>query len=254
MRLEMSNPPLPEQQRISPQLKIGSVISFIILALVLSHLISQVSGETRPWAPWNQTYADFGQWLSGVAGALAFVWIVVSYTKQSAAYNEQASEMKRMREEADRRAASEYQHRNLLERDVLIKTSAIIRDQQHHLCQLLIERLRRQYGNTLRILYKGIHLERQLPSQQTSSNFGALEFLLAVTETDKQERDQRDLWCEFVFRGARGLVAEAQAFVNAQAELQDLATKAGMSPYFSYGPFADLAMALNQLDYQPGPV
>jgi hypothetical protein len=231
---------------------VGSILSAVVIALVLAH---QWYGLNRPDpAPpvrfaWELSYADFGQWLSGVAGALAFVWIVISYVKQSAALNDQANEMRRLREEADRRAQAEYHYRVLLERDVFLKMSTIIREEQLYCCQLLIERLRREKGSPLRVVGSaGNSLEKELPAPNQAA-FGALEFLASLATEGIATNDDRRRWQELVFRNSanQGLRSEAGRFLDAQERLLELAEHVGLKPHLSQGPFSELSIMLREL-------
>jgi hypothetical protein len=231
---------------------IGTALTVVVIALVLVHQwysVNRAVAAPQPRFVWELSYADFGQWLSGVAGALAFVWIVISYVKQSAALNDQATEMRRLREEGERRVQAEYHHRVLLERDVFLKMSTILREEQLYCCQLLIERLRREKGSPLRMIGgAGNSLVKELPAPNQAA-FGALEFLASLATDAGPKGDDGRRWQELVFCTGASLAlrSEARRFLDAQERLLELADQVGLKPHLSQGPFSELALVLREL-------
>lgn len=96
------------------RLLLGLGLSLLVLA------VAALNSLTLRENPLDAKLQDFGQWLSGVAGALAFIWLIVSYFQQGeelelqrqelAATREQLglqkAEMARLADEAARQAKS----------------------------------------------------------------------------------------------------------------------------------------------------
>jgi hypothetical protein len=81
--------------------KTGKRIRFII-AIGLSLLIVVIAAlniVVTDKNPLSSSLQDFGQWLSGVAGALAFIWLIVSYFQQGEELELQRDELAATREQ-----------------------------------------------------------------------------------------------------------------------------------------------------------
>lgn len=108
--------------------------------------------------PLRANLQDFGQWLSGVAGALAFVWLVIGYLQQAEelelqraelrATREQLAlqrnEMKRAADEAEKQARAVSANEQHIRRDIYIKTLELL---EAHLFELGVKLLR-PFANT----------------------------------------------------------------------------------------------------------
>lgn len=74
----------------------------LLLAVGLSLLVVLAAGLNAVEAaksPLSASLQDFGQWLSGVAGALAFIWLIVSYFQQGEELELQRLELSATREQ-----------------------------------------------------------------------------------------------------------------------------------------------------------
>lgn len=234
--------------RLARPIFVGTITSGVILSLVGVHQVVQFNTESGiERFPCGHSFADFGQWLSGVAGALAFVWIVITYMRQADAMHKQAEEIAHLRKEADKRAMAEYRHHNLLERDVVVKTAQLLRQQQLHCCQLIVERLRRERGTSLSTIIDGVTYTKALPSLGIDAGYVAMEFVSSILAMTAPGEETKYLWSRFILKDAQTLIQEAQTFVNIQMDLEGIASHVGMKPYFEHDPFAGLAKMLRAL-------
>lgn len=89
-----------------PPLRNGKRKRYVV-AIVLSSIILFSAAFNLHFAdknPLSASLPDFGQWLSGVAGALAFVWLIVGYLQQGEELELQREELRLTREEMARLA------------------------------------------------------------------------------------------------------------------------------------------------------
>ncbi|MDP1838418.1 MAG: hypothetical protein Q8N31_08065 [Reyranella sp.] len=138
----------------------------LLLAVGLSSLVAVAAGANVIVVGKNPLAAslpDFGQWLSGVAGALAFIWLIVSYFQQGeelelqrkelAATREQLAlqkvEMARLADEAAKQAKSIEATEQHARRDTFMGIQELLERQLHEQARIICLRIFERYQNGL---------------------------------------------------------------------------------------------------------
>lgn len=86
------------EQRGKIRLRIGSLLSLGVLILMVANIII-VNGAPR-W-PWALPLNNLGDWLAGLGGGLAFVWLVLGYFQQADELKLQRKQLEFQREELE---------------------------------------------------------------------------------------------------------------------------------------------------------
>lgn len=204
---------------------VGIIITAITLAVTVWYLIEraerpligkpdEVPGTTAELLL-RSTIADIGQFVSGVAGTLAFLWIILTYRQQSLQLELQRRELQLQRNELKlsreqlKRMADEAAHqveelrltRDAAARDAFIRAYDLYGRQLAHEAALLYKETMRGVGG-LSTAYSGAWEEYQRGNVRVF--FVRLLLLLEPRDSDKhdvekqQQREQRFLEAQVV--------------------------------------------------------
>lgn len=126
---------------------ISLLFSAIILILSLTKTCNVFGCEMRAVAFWRSPPNEIGDTLAGIAGALAFLWIIVTVMLQSKELAAQRAELKLTRSEFEKMAVSQAKQVELLD-----KQGKIFETEQRQRIEARAERLLNQQLESLRDL------------------------------------------------------------------------------------------------------
>lgn len=231
------------ERKVRRYLAIG--LSVIIVALALANGLW--AGEN----PFSAKVADFGQWLSGVAGALALVWLVMGYLQQAeelklqreelAATREQLAlqknEMQRLANEAEKQSVALQADTKLVERDIAMKFAELVERSVEATAGLIVARIQSHHGRSVRVqTVQGAVTILHLPEDTKG---WSVTYLL----TQLEKPGEHNAWAN-VLKDTPEVAQDVTRVCSIVSGFQGTATRANLWDHYEGGDFVRLANLL----------
>ncbi|MEK7995794.1 MAG: hypothetical protein AAB403_18505 [Planctomycetota bacterium] len=196
----------------------------------------------------NASVADFGQWLSGIAAALAFIWLIFAYFQQSeelslqrVELSLQRAETKRLADEAGKQSIALQTSASMVERDIAMRLAEVVKKSVETSGELIVARIRLVHGKSPRVEVRpGSITFLTLPTED--AKISGLTYLLAQLE--RSDLASQAAW-SWVLGETPTVSNDIGRIEMAVTEFEAAASKAGILSIYERADFMRLAKLLS---------